>query len=115
MKEKIHPKYNVSAKVICLSCGTEFDFGSTKEEYSVAICSHCHPFYTGESQALIDSSNKISSFKEKLSKTQDLQKKLQEIKKQREDRQKSRVGVIAQQKEKGNSLKDLLAAAKGKK
>ena len=46
MKEGIHPKY-YKAKVICTSCGAEFETGSTLPEIRVDSCSNCHPFYTG--------------------------------------------------------------------
>ena len=46
MKQGIHPKY-YKAKVICTSCGAEFETGSTLKEIKVDTCSNCHPFYTG--------------------------------------------------------------------
>ena len=45
MKKDIHPKYQ-KCKVICTSCGSEFETGSTKYEKTVETCSNCHPFYT---------------------------------------------------------------------
>lgn len=47
MKENIHPKFN-SVKVTCVSCGAEFESGSTMKEIRVDTCSKCHPFYTGK-------------------------------------------------------------------
>jgi large subunit ribosomal protein L31 len=47
MKEKIHPNYN-KTKVICTSCGSVFETGSTLIEIRVDTCSNCHPFYTGK-------------------------------------------------------------------
>ena len=47
MKEKIHPYYN-KTKVICTSCGSVFETGSTLKEIRVDTCSNCHPFYTGK-------------------------------------------------------------------
>lgn len=47
MKEKIHPNYN-KAKVVCTSCGSVFETGSTLKEIRVDTCSNCHPFYTGK-------------------------------------------------------------------
>ena len=46
MKKGIHPVYN-KCKVICTSCGAEFESGSTKKEIKVDTCSNCHPFFTG--------------------------------------------------------------------
>jgi large subunit ribosomal protein L31 len=47
MKEKIHPKYQV-VKCHCVTCGNEFELGSTAKEIRVDTCSNCHPFYTGQ-------------------------------------------------------------------
>ena len=47
MKEKINPNYH-KAKVICTSCGSVFETGSTLKEIRVDTCSNCHPFYTGK-------------------------------------------------------------------
>lgn len=47
MKADIHPTFHTS-KVICTTCGNEFETGSTLEEIRVDTCSNCHPFYTGK-------------------------------------------------------------------
>lgn len=60
MKEGIHPKYNECA-VTC-SCGNSFSTRSTLEEIKVAICSACHPFYTG-TQKLVDTAGRVERFK----------------------------------------------------
>ncbi|MCM2972283.1 MULTISPECIES: 50S ribosomal protein L31 [Larsenimonas] len=47
MKQSIHPEYN-HVNVTC-SCGATFDIGTTsKGEFSLDVCSQCHPFYTGK-------------------------------------------------------------------
>ncbi|SEI51460.1 large subunit ribosomal protein L31 [Allopseudospirillum japonicum] len=47
MKQGIHPDYS-RVKVTC-SCGAEFTIGSTlNKEFTVDVCSSCHPFYTGK-------------------------------------------------------------------
>ncbi|MBN9418582.1 MAG: 50S ribosomal protein L31 [Candidatus Eremiobacteraeota bacterium] len=51
MKEGIHPYYN-AVKVICNTCGNQFETYSTVAEVKVEICSACHPFYTGKVRAL---------------------------------------------------------------
>ena len=61
MKTEIHPQYFKEAKVIC-ACGNSFTVGATKEEIRVEICSHCHPFYTGE-EKLIDTAGRVEKFK----------------------------------------------------
>lgn len=47
MKQNIHPKYH-TVKVVCVTCGAEFESGSTKSEIRVDTCSNCHPFFTGQ-------------------------------------------------------------------
>ena len=46
MKKGIHPNYK-KVKVVCTSCGAEFESGSVLDEVRVDTCSNCHPFYTG--------------------------------------------------------------------
>lgn len=60
MKANIHPKYYV-ATVTCASCGTKFTLGSTQETIHIELCSHCHPFYTGE-ERFVDTASKIDKF-----------------------------------------------------
>lgn len=64
MKEGIHPVYN-KVKVICTSCGTEFETGSTsKGDIKVDTCSNCHPFYTGR-QRFAAAAGRIDKFNKK--------------------------------------------------
>ena len=63
MKEAIHPEYH-QAKVICAGCGNTFVTGSTIPELRVAICSACHPFYTGK-QKIIDVEGRVDRFNKK--------------------------------------------------
>ncbi len=66
MKKDIHPKAH-AAKVRC-HCGFEFDTQSTVgETIEVEICSHCHPFFTGE-QKFIDTAGRIDRFRKKYAK-----------------------------------------------
>ena len=51
MKEKIHPKYQVTT-VKC-ACGNTFE-----------ICSKCHPFFTGK-QKLVDTGGRVDRFKKR--------------------------------------------------
>jgi len=62
MKEKIHPKY-VTSTVKC-ACGNNFETMSSTAEIKVAICSNCHPFFTGK-QKLIDTAGRIEKFHKK--------------------------------------------------
>jgi large subunit ribosomal protein L31 len=65
MKEKIHPAWYPEAKIICMSCGTEWTVGATVPEQRVDICSNCHPFYTGE-QRIVDTEGQVDRFLKRL-------------------------------------------------
>jgi large subunit ribosomal protein L31 len=65
MKEKIHPKYFEDAVVTC-SCGNKFTTGSTKKELRVEVCSHCHPFFTGE-RRMMDTAGRVERFNKRYS------------------------------------------------
>jgi large subunit ribosomal protein L31 len=65
MKPDIHPKY-VKATVKC-ACGNTFETLSSNKEIKVAICSNCHPFYTGK-QKLVDTAGRIEKFQKKYDK-----------------------------------------------
>ena len=59
MKEGIHPEY-VECAVSC-SCGNVFQTRSTVAELKLAICSECHPYYTG-TQKLVDAAGRVDRF-----------------------------------------------------
>ena len=63
MKQGIHPKYYISAKVSC-ACGNTFSTGSTQEVLQTEVCSQCHPFYTGK-QNLLDATGTVDRFKKR--------------------------------------------------
>lgn len=63
MKTDIHPKYFPKAKVTC-ACGTVFSVGSTLEDFTVEICSACHPFYTGN-EKILDTAGRVDKFKKR--------------------------------------------------
>ncbi len=65
MKEGIHPEYQ-DCSVSC-SCGNSFSTRSTLSEIKVAICSACHPFYTG-TQKLVDTAGRVERFKRRYAK-----------------------------------------------
>ena len=69
MKQGIHPKYGKS-KVICTSCGAEFESGSIKQEIKVDTCSNCHPFYTGK-QRFAQVAGRVERFNKKYGFTQE--------------------------------------------
>ncbi|MGB3400384.1 MAG: 50S ribosomal protein L31 [Candidatus Deferrimicrobiaceae bacterium] len=65
MKPDIHPKY-MKSTVKC-ACGNTFETLSVINEIKVAICSNCHPFYTGK-QKLVDTAGRIEKFHKKYDK-----------------------------------------------
>src|SRR5512138_1566283 len=67
MKKGIHPKFQ-QATVVC-ACGNTFKAGSTKQNLRVDICSHCHPFYTGE-QRIVDTAGQVDRFMRRLQTSQ---------------------------------------------
>ena len=67
MKPKTHPNYYVS-KVVCASCHTEFEVGSTQPTLHVDICSNCHPFFTGK-QTIVDTAGQVERFQKRLERT----------------------------------------------
>lgn len=60
MKAKIHPEY-VEATVTC-ACGNRWQTRATKPQLRVEVCSHCHPFFTGE-QRIVDTAGRVERFK----------------------------------------------------
>jgi large subunit ribosomal protein L31 len=65
MQEGIHPNYP-AARVTC-ACGHSFVTRSTRGDFSVDVCSECHPFYTG-TQKLIDTAGRVDRFRKRYEK-----------------------------------------------
>ena len=65
MKEKIHPKYG-DCTITC-ACGSLIKTRSTRENFTVDICSNCHPFYTGK-QKLVDTGGRVERFQRRYGK-----------------------------------------------
>ena len=62
MKKGVHPEmYDIT--VTC-ACGATFTTKSTRKDYSVDICSQCHPFFTGK-EKLVDTAGRIEKFTRK--------------------------------------------------
>jgi large subunit ribosomal protein L31 len=57
MKTEIHPDYHSDAQITC-ACGNTWTTGSTLDSITVALCSACHPFYTGE-QRIVDTEGRV--------------------------------------------------------
>lgn len=63
MKDGIHPETK-KINIRC-ACGNSIEtVSTTKKDYTVEICSACHPFFTGK-QKLIDSAGKVEKFQRK--------------------------------------------------
>ena len=62
MKEKTHPKYEMT-KISC-ACSNVIETRSTVKDQKVEICSACHPFFTGK-QKLVDTAGRIERFRKK--------------------------------------------------
>ena len=93
MKKAIHPQYNLKSNIVCNSCGTTFQAGSTQDEIHVELCSNCHPFYTGEAGRLVDTDSRLKNyFKRAESSNVDAVIKKR---KKRETRKSSKTGAYA--------------------
>jgi large subunit ribosomal protein L31 len=104
MKKKTHPKWYPKAKITC-ACGHTFTAGSTKPQVQVDICSHCHPFFTGQMK-YIDVQGRVEKFqaKQKAAKTKKYikkkdRKKLQQ--KREEEKEKKRPKNLKEMLKKG--------------
>lgn len=64
MREGIHPKWYPNAQVVC-SCGNSWTVGATIEQIRTDVCSHCHPFFTGE-QRIVDAEGQVERFVKRL-------------------------------------------------
>lgn len=62
MRKDIQPEYK-KATITCV-CGNVIETGSVKESMRVDSCSNCHPFFTGQKQA-ISSKGRAAQFLEK--------------------------------------------------
>lgn len=68
MKTKIHPKLH-ECEVSC-RCGNKFTTRSTLKSLTLAICSECHPFYTGKSK-FVDAAGQVDKFMKKFQWSED--------------------------------------------
>ncbi|HXG31486.1 MAG TPA: 50S ribosomal protein L31 [Thermodesulfobacteriota bacterium] len=68
MKPGIHPQYR-EVTVMC-ACGATYKTRSTRSEnFTVEICSNCHPFYTGKERTT-ESKGRVERFRKKYTKNQ---------------------------------------------
>ncbi len=63
MKKDIHPRYT-EVTATC-SCGNQIRTRSTLgEDFTIDVCSNCHPFFTGK-QKIVDSGGRVDRFKKR--------------------------------------------------
>lgn len=62
MRPDIHPEY-IETTISC-ACGNTYVTRSTVPDLRVAICSKCHPFFTGR-QRLVDTAGRVEKFQRK--------------------------------------------------
>jgi large subunit ribosomal protein L31 len=65
MKAEIHPEY-FETTITC-ACGAVFKTRSTRKNLRVGICSHCHPFFTGQ-QKFVDTAGRVERFQRRYAK-----------------------------------------------
>lgn len=69
MREGIHPEYKEI--VFKCACGAEHKTRSTTDKAGVAICSSCHPFFTGK-QKFVDTAGRVEKFMKKYEKKEEI-------------------------------------------
>lgn len=62
MKKGIHPDYK-DCTVSC-ACGHTFETKSVNDNIKLEVCSHCHPFFTGQ-QKFTHRGGRVEKFKKK--------------------------------------------------
>lgn len=65
MKATGHPEFPY-ATIVC-ACGNRVVTRSTRGDFTVDVCSACHPFYTGK-QKIIDTAGRVDRFNRRFKK-----------------------------------------------
>jgi len=81
MKQNLHPTWYPKAEVIC-ACGHTWTVGAAVPQIHTDICSHCHPYYTGE-QRIVDTEGQVDRFIRRL---QAREEALQQVERRRAQR-----------------------------
>jgi large subunit ribosomal protein L31 len=105
MKQGIHPKTHL-VTVVCSTCKTSYEVLSTADSIKVEMCSHCHPFYTGE-QKIIDTANKVKDFERRKEGAATRSAQLQKAKERRPNR------VTEVKADRPLTLRDMLKSVQG--
>lgn len=85
MKTDIHPEYR-DARIVC-ACGRVSETRATVEELHVEICSHCHPFFTGQ-QKLVDTAGRVERFLSKYGREEEAEELAAEVEERAEGGEK---------------------------
>ena len=72
MKKNQPEMHEIAAR--CIGCGNSFPIYSTQTQVTTELCSHCHPFFTGE-QKYVDTAGRIEKFERKYKKQESAQGK----------------------------------------
>jgi large subunit ribosomal protein L31 len=68
MKSNIHPEYK-EVNITC-ACGAVYKTRSTRKgDFTVEICSNCHPFYTGKERST-EAKGRVERFRRKYGESQ---------------------------------------------
>jgi large subunit ribosomal protein L31 len=62
MRKGIHPEFK--EVIFKCACGNEIVTKSTAKKHTIAICSACHPFFTGK-QKFVDAAGRVEKFMRK--------------------------------------------------
>lgn len=85
MKTDIHPEYQ-DARIVC-ACGRVTETRATVDELHVEICSHCHPFFTGQ-QKLVDTAGRVERFLSKYGREEEAEELAAEVEERAEGGEK---------------------------
>lgn len=102
MNKSIHPTYYEKVEFVC-ACGNKIITGSTLPgPVRVEICSHCHPFFTGEKK-LVDSEGRVDRYKRQV-------RQAEKVRAEQENMPQAKRKAVGDEKQKPRTLtlKELL-------
>jgi large subunit ribosomal protein L31 len=106
LKKGIHPELH-EVTVVC-ACGNSWQTRSTSEQLRVDICSHCHPFFTGE-QRIVDTAGQVERFMRRIETSQKMQEEVEHRRKAKQERRKSRLLIEVPDETELEETEDLAA------
>jgi len=108
MKTDIHPEYQ-DARIVC-ACGRVTETRATTEELHVEICSHCHPFFTGQ-QKLVDTAGRVERFLSKYGREEEAEELKAEAEERAEESEKMQMPEDIQAEEEPEPVEEPEASA----